>query len=667
MTNHTLEAVTSLVNKLNKWSYAYYVLDKPVVSDVTYDEEFHLLKLIEKEQPHLILPNSPTQRVGDVPLDKFDKITHRHPMLSLDNEFNSDDITAFIARIKKNLGVSSVEFTTEPKLDGLAVSLIYENRHLVSAGTRGDGTVGEDVTLNVKTIQAVPLTLPESAPANIEIRGEIFMNKKAFTSWNEKAPQIGEKTYVNPRNAAAGALRQLDSRKTAMRQLDFIPYSAIVDKGEALADNHFDVLNLLQEWGFAPNPYIKKVTEADQVVAEYDSLIEMRDSMPFEIDGMVIKCNSFRDQDELGFLSRTPRWATAAKFPAQERDTIFLKAEFQVGRTGAVTPVAKLEPVFVGGVTVSSVTLHNMDEIARLNLKEGDRVLVRRQGDVIPAIKAVMESNGNKEITMPSHCPVCGSEVKKDNEKQAVYRCTGQTKCPAQAVEAIKHFVKRDGCLNIVGLGQALIQSLHDNGSLNSVSDIFRLTHDDILSIDGYKQKSADKVIAAIEAAKMTTLPKFLAALGIREVGRSATKELVKVFGSLEAIMSASYEDLFVIDDFGEVMSKNTVDFFSNEKNRKEIQDMIDLGVTWEDPTAKKVEQTLLGQRWVVTGTLTKYSREEAKALLEERGAKVSGSVSGNTTGLLAGEKAGSKLGKAQGLGVKILNEDEFEEMINNS
>ena len=667
MTNHTLETVKSRVNKLNKWSYAYYVLDNPVVADVTYDEEFHELKAIEEKHPHLILPNSPTQRVGDVPLEKFDKITHRHPMLSLDNEFNSDDIAAFIARIKKNLGVSSVEFTTEPKLDGLAVSLIYENRQLISAGTRGDGTVGEDVTLNVKTIQAVPLTLPESAPENIEIRGEIFMNKKAFSSWNEKAPAMGEKTYVNPRNAAAGALRQLDSRKTAMRRLDFIPYSAIVDKGEALGDNHFDVLNLLKEWGFAPNPYIKKVTEADQVVAEYDALIEMRDSMPFEIDGMVIKCNSFRDQEELGFLSRTPRWATAAKFPAQERDTIFLKTEFQVGRTGAVTPVAKLDPVFVGGVTVSSVTLHNMDEIARLNIKEGDRVLVRRQGDVIPAIKAVMESNGGTEITMPSHCPVCGSEVKKDNEKQAVYRCTGQTKCPAQAVEAIKHFVKRDGCLNIVGLGQALIQSLHDNGSLNSVSDIFRLTQDDILSIDGYKQKSADKVISAIEAAKATTLPKFLAALGIREVGRAATKELVKVFGSLESIMSASYDDFMAIDDFGEVMSNNAVDFFSNEKNRKEIQDMIDLGVTWEDPKTAQVEQTLSGQRWVVTGTLTKYSREEAKALLEERGAKVSGSVSGNTTALLAGEKAGSKLGKAQDLGVKVLNEDEFEEMINNS
>lgn len=653
----TQQRIAELVQTLNKYSHAYYVDETPLASDATYDELFHELKALEQANPTLILPHSPTQRVGEKPAEGFEKATHKHPMLSLDNEFDDNDIERFVARISKQLDRDNVEFTVEPKIDGLAISLTYEQGYLVRAATRGDGLVGEDVTANVKTIQSIPLYI-DNAPDELEVRGEVFMPYASFERWNATAEVRQERTFANPRNAASGALRQLDPKKTAQRQLDFIAYS--IGTTEALlANTHYDTLHVLKSFGFKLSALTTKVVGASAVVQQYNKYIAVRDTLPFDIDGMVIKCNRYDDQQTLGFLSRTPKWATAAKFPAQERETRLNDVEFQVGRTGAITPVAKVEKVHVGGVNVSSITLHNMDEIHRHQLKIGDKVLVVRRGDVIPAINAVLEHTGTQEIVMPQTCPVCDSPVRKDSDEQAIYRCTGQMTCPAQVVESIKHFASRDGRMNIVGLGDALIQGLHEAGSLNRLEDIYTLTAQDIMSLEGYKEKSANKVINAIEISKQTTLDKFLASLGIREVGRSASKILANHFKTLEVIRSAREEDVLALPDFGDVMSKNLVDYFNTEDNIKTVNALIAAGIQWPAIEAA-TNDTLKGQTWVITGTLPTLSRNKAKEKLEAAGAKVSNSISKNTTALLAGEKAGSKLTKAESLGVKVVSEEEL-------
>lgn len=659
MNNDISAKVAQLVEQLNVWSKAYYVDDAPLVSDATYDEAFQQLKKFESEHPELVRQDSPTQRVGEKPLPEFEKFEHRRPMLSLDNEFNAEDIASFVQRTEKRLERTDIEWITEPKLDGLAISIVYVNGVYVSAATRGDGSVGENVTHNVKTIHSVPLQI-KGAPDYLEVRGEVFMPKKAFEAWNKAAETNGEKPFVNPRNAAAGGLRQLDPRKSAKRKLSFITYG-VGEVSEALSDTHYGTLKALESFGFQLSKDTKICTSAKDVVAQYKALIAKRQSLPFDIDGMVIKANHISDQEKLGFLSRVPRWATAAKFPAEERDSIVENVIFQVGRTGAVTPVAKITPVFVGGVTVSSVTLHNMDEIKRLNLKIGDRVMVRRQGDVIPAIASVLESIGDTDIEMPKICPVCGSAVEKENETQAVFRCTGQNSCSAQVAESIIHFASRDGRMNIVGLGDKLILKLHEIGKLNRLEDIYALTASDIMELEGYKEKSAQKVIDAINASKFTTLPKFLASLGIREVGRTASGVLAKELKSLDAIMNAEYDDFLNLPDFGKVMAKNVSEYFSNENNKRTVMNLLRAGIAWppiED--APKAEQQFEGETWVITGSFSQFSREEAKEIISQGGGKVSGSISKKTSVLLAGDKAGSKLSKAQSLGVKVIGEDEF-------
>lgn len=649
------ENISLLVATLNKYSNAYYVNEAPLVSDATYDEMFHELRALEASHPELILPHSPTQRVGEKPAEGFSKVAHNNPMLSLDNEFNAEDISAFVARIEKQLGRKDVEFTLEPKIDGLAISILYENGHLVRAATRGDGLVGEDVTNNIKTINSIPLFI-QDAPSELEVRGEVFMPFSSFTKWNETANARGEKTFANPRNAASGALRQLDPKKTAQRKLDFITYS-LGTTASNLADNHYDTLQALKSFGFKLSSLTTKAVGAKSIIEQYNHFIDVRSKIPFEIDGMVVKCNSYEDQNQLGFLARTPKWATAAKFPPQERETVLNSVEWQIGRTGACTPVAKVETVHVGGVNVSSITLHNMDEINRIQLKIGDKILVVRRGDVVPGISSILEHTGTESIVMPSQCPVCGSDIKKDNEDQAVYRCTGQMICPAQVVESIIHFASRDGRMNIVGLGDSLIASLQKAGKLNRLEDIFALTAQDIMSLDGYKEKSALKVIAAIEKAKDTTLEKFLASLGIREVGREASKVLAKHFKTLDAIKQATFKELVGLPSFGDVMSKNIVDYFANEENSKTVEALVASGIQWPEIVAL-TNTSLAGQTWVITGTLPSLSRNEAKEKLESAGAKVSGSISKNTTALLAGENAGSKLTKAESMGVKIVSEE---------
>jgi DNA ligase (NAD+) len=655
--------VNEMVSVLNTWSHAYWVKDEPVVSDAEYDKLFHELKAIEKEQPELILPHSPTQRVGDRVSSTLEQVPHLKAMLSLDNEFNDDDISKFIDRIKLSLGNDDVEFITEPKLDGLAANLTYKDGVLVSAATRGDGQVGESILHNVKTIHSIPLKI-ENAPSLLEVRGEIFMPKKSFNDFNERALKEGKKLLVNCRNAAAGAMRQLDPSKAAQRSVDFITYG-VGETTEALSDTHYGTLKALETFGFNLSENTKVFKTTEEIIEQYNSFIQNRDALPLDIDGMVIKCNNIADQEKLGFLSRVPRWATAAKFPAEEAITTLESVVFQTGRTGSLCPVAKITPTFVGGVTVSSVTLHNMDEIERLKLRIGDQVVLTRRGDVIPKIESQHTANNGPEIVMVSECPACGSSVEKENEKQTTYRCTGQNKCPAQVSESIIHYASRDGRMNIADYGEKLIQKLHEIGKLNRLEDTYSLTAEDIMELQGYKEKSANKVIASINKSKDTTLPKFLASLGIREVGRSASLTLAQHLKTIDNIIAADFDTLTQLPDFGPIMAKYTVDFFNNEDNLNTIKVIMDAGVNWpsmEDAETSSVD--LNGQIWVITGSFSKFSREEAKEMLQNAKAKVSGSVSAKTTVLLAGEKAGSKLTKAQNLGTKIVNEDEFLELL---
>ncbi|EAR08491.1 NAD-dependent DNA ligase LigA [Reinekea blandensis] len=657
----------ALIQQIRRYDHEYYVLNESAIPDVEYDRLMEELKRIESEHPQWVTPQSPTQRVAGAPQAGFETVEHRMPMLSLDNAFNHDDLGAFVKRLKDRLNdPSPIEFACEPKLDGIAVSLLYEQGHLVRGATRGDGTTGEDITANVRTIRSIPLSLQgDGWPEVLEVRGEIYMPKAGFERMNDEARERGDKVFVNPRNAASGSLRQLDSRLTATRPLEMCCYSVGVFEGGTLPDTQYQLMQKFSEWGLKINPEMALVTDVQGLLDYYDQLEQKRNGLPYEIDGIVYKVNSFGLQRRLGFVSRAPRWAIARKFPAQEEVTTLLDVEFQVGRTGALTPVARLEPVFVGGVTVSNATLHNMDEIERLDVHIGDRVIVRRAGDVIPQVVKSLAEDRSPEarpITAPEECPECGSKVDRV-AGEAVMRCTGGMICSAQRREALKHFVSRKA-MDIDGFGEKIVDALLAGNKIHAASDIFELTQEEVSALERMGDKSAANLIAAIDAARETTLARFIFALGIREVGETTARNLAMHFGTIEKLMSATEAQLLDVEDVGPKVAAHVVNYFSEEQNRIEIQRLIALGVTWDDPIPDQSASVLAGQTWVVTGKISQMSRDEAKDYLLQLGAKVAGSVSAKTTQVVAGPGAGSKLRKAEELGVPVMDEAEFVEWL---
>ncbi|HBS43007.1 MAG TPA: DNA ligase [Oceanospirillales bacterium] len=664
------QQINALREQLNEHNYNYYVLDEPAIPDAEYDRLMRELTALEQAHPQLITPDSPTQRVGGAPLGGFDEVAHERPMLSLDNAMSADEFAAFDKRVRDRLKTSDpVEYACEPKLDGLAVSLLYEAGLLVRAATRGDGQTGEDITQNVRTIRSIPLKLRgDDVPERIEIRGEVYMPLAGFEAYNERAREQGEKVFANPRNAAAGSLRQLDSAITAKRPLDFCAYSiGIVSDDADLPDTHSGILQQLKVWGVPINEEMQVVSGAEAAQNFFEQLGEKRHQLSYEIDGTVFKVNSIALQEELGFVARAPRWAIAYKFPAVEQLTELLGVDFQVGRTGAITPVARLKPVHVAGVTVSNATLHNMDEIERLGVRIGDTVTVRRAGDVIPQIVGVVADrrpDDSQAIALPARCPVCDSHIERV-EGEAVARCTGGLVCAAQRKEAIKHFASRQA-LDIEGLGDKLVEQLVSAGLIDSVGDLFSLTLEQVAGLERMAEKSAQNLLDALEKAKHTTLARFLFALGIREVGTVTAQNLAAHFGFLDRLMNASKDDLIAIRDVGDIMAEHIVNFFAEEHNREVIRQLREAGVTFDEkePVQADEDAPLAGKTAVITGTLSDMTRDDAKAALEALGAKVTGSVSAKTDFLVAGEKAGSKLTKAQGLGVQVLDEAAFKTML---
>lgn len=658
-----------LKDDLNQHNHAYYVLDDPSIPDSEYDRLMRELQAIEQEFPQLLTADSPSQRVGGVALDSFSQVVHAVPMLSLDNAFSDTEMVDFDRRIKERINLSALQqmtYACEPKLDGVAVSVLYKNGVLERAATRGDGSVGEDITANVRTIKSIPLRLQgDKLPNILEVRGEIYMPKDGFNRLNQKARQAGEKPFVNPRNAAAGSLRQLDSKITATRPLEMCAYSVGQFEGGDKPNSHFQMLQMLGKLGFKINQHIKQVEGIDACEDYYQYLASIRDQLDYDIDGIVYKVNAFNLQERLGFVAKAPRWAIARKFPAQEEMTRLLDVEFQVGRTGAVTPVARLEPVFVGGVTVGNATLHNADEINRLGVCIGDTVIVRRAGDVIPQIvKAVVEKRpqGAQPIVFPERCPVCQSAVKRA-EGEAVARCTGGLFCGAQTKEAIKHYASRKA-MDIDGLGDKLVDALVDNDLIYSVADLYDLKLEGLVNLERMAQKSAENLLKSIEISKQTTLPKFLYSLGIREVGEATAQTLANNFGTLDAVIAASMDQLLEIDDIGPIVARHIVDFFNNPDNLPIVEAIIAAGVQWKDIDQSADSLPLKGQTWVLTGTLETMSRAEAKDKLQQFGAKVAGSVSAKTYAVVAGPGAGSKLKKAQALDIQVLTEQSLIEFL---
>ncbi len=656
---------------IRQHNYRYYVLDDPSVTDSEYDRLLQALKALEADHPELVTEDSPTQRVGGTPLSAFTQVRHEMPMLSLDNAFSDDDLTDFNRRLQDRLkSTDELEFACEPKLDGIAVSLLYEDGLLVRGATRGDGSTGENITQNVRTIRSIPLRLRgEGWPQRLEVRGEIYMPKAGFERLNDEARKKDEKTFVNPRNAAAGSLRQLDSRITATRPLEMCCYSAGIVEGGQLPNVHGETLQRFKDWGLKINPEMQIVKGVAACVDYYTRLSEKRDSLPYDIDGIVYKVNDFALQQQLGFVARAPRWAIARKFPAQEEMTELLDVDFQVGRTGAITPVARLKPVFVGGVTVSNATLHNMDEVERLGVHIGDTVIIRRAGDVIPKIVKVVEERRPESataITLPDQCPVCDSEVER-SEEEAVARCTGGLFCQAQRKEAVKHFASRKA-LDVDGLGDKLIEQLVDKELVKTIADLFRLKHDQLLRMDRMGPKSASNVLNALDASKETTLARFIYALGIREVGEATAASLASHFGDLPALLTVDEETLQSVDDVGPIVARHITLFFRQPHNLEVIEQLQAVGLHWpvaEKPSEEEVaELPLAGQTWVLTGSLSEMTRDQGKAYLQQLGAKVAGSVSAKTTGLVAGEKAGSKLTRAQSLDIPVKDEEAFLAML---
>jgi len=653
----------SLRERIDNWNYQYYVLDQPTVPDAEYDRCMRRLQQLETEHPALVRPDSPTQRVGAEPEPRFRQVTHELPMLSLENAFDAQDMHEFYRRLLDRLGgdADPVEFACEPKLDGIAVSLLYRDGLLERGSTRGDGTTGEDITHNVRTIPSVPLHLRgEHFPPTLEVRGEVYMPRAGFEALNERARARGEKTFVNPRNAAAGSLRQLDARVTSERPLELCCYGVGAVEGGDLPDRHADVLQCLQRWGLRINAQSDVVRGLDACESYYQRLAERRDTLPYDIDGIVYKVNELALQRQLGFVSRAPRWAIARKFPAQEEMTRLLDVEFQVGRTGAITPVARLEPVFVGGVTVSNATLHNADEIERLGVQIGDTVIVRRAGDVIPQVVSVVPGrrpDDARAVRFPRCCPVCGSVVERE-EEGAVLRCMGGLVCGAQQKAAIRHFASRRA-MDIDGLGDKLVEQLVDEGLVENVASLYTLGREQLLGLERMGEKSADNLLAALESSKETSLPRFLFALGIREVGEATALNLARHFGSWEALAGASEEQLLEVADVGPVVASHLLQFFASQSSMAVVAALREAGVRWPDlPGADVGKQPLSGQTWVVTGKLEAMTRDEAKGYLQGLGARVAGSVSGNTSCVVAGPGAGSKLARAAALGVEVIDEE---------
>jgi DNA ligase (NAD+) len=666
------QRIAALREELNYHNYRYHVLDEPEIPDAEYDRLMNELLSLEAEYPALITPDSPTQRVGAAPLTAFTTVRHEIPMLSLENAFSDEDIVNFNRRISERLKTTAdIEFACEPKLDGIAISLLYEDGVFVRGATRGDGETGEDITQNVRTISSIPLRLRGSGyPQVLEVRGEVYMPKASFNALNAYARDHGQRAFVNPRNAAAGSLRQLDSRITASRRLEFCAYGVGLVQHGTLPDRHSDILTALGQWGIKISGELAVVASLEGCLEYYQRLETVRAALEYDIDGIVYKVNRIDLQRELGFVSRAPRWAIARKFPAQEEITRLLNVEFQVGRTGAITPVARLEPVFVGGVTVSNATLHNQDEINRLEVQIGDTVIVRRAGDVIPQIVSVIKASrpsDSRPIVFPTRCPVCGSPV-ETLPGEAVARCTDSLICEAQRKEAIRHFASRKA-MDIDGLGDKLVEQLVDCKLVHSVADIYSLTADTLTKLERMGHKSADNLIKAIEASKATTLPRFLYALGIREVGETTARNLAREFGGLDTLMQADEERLQQVKDIGPVVAHFVEEFFQQPENRKAIAALQAAGVHWPEVeiTAEPGDrQPLAGQTYVITGTLESMSREEAKEKLQNLGAAVAGSVSKKTHAVIAGPGAGSKLAKAEQLGITIMDEQELLVLLNN-
>lgn len=653
--------INELRKTINYHNYRYYALDDPEIPDAEYDRLMRRLMELEAQYPQAITADSPTQRVGALPLSAFNTVKHDVPMLSLDNAFSDAELIAFNQRILDRLKIKGdVEYSCELKLDGIAVSLLYHDGLLVRGATRGDGYNGEDITQNVRTINSIPLRLHgEGFPAVLEVRGEVYMPKAAFNALNEKARAADEKLFVNPRNAAAGALRQLDSKITASRGLEMCAYSTGRVEGGELPGTHSGLLAALKSWGFLTNRESKTAKNIHEAIEFYRSIGEKRDALAYDIDGIVFKVNSRQLQEELGFISRAPRWAVAYKFPAQEESTTLLDVEFQVGRTGAVTPVARLQPIFVGGVTVSNATLHNRDEIQRLKLKIGDTVIVRRAGDVIPQIVQVIESKrpqNARDIIFPQYCPVCGSPV-ETVAGEAVARCSGGLVCAAQRKEAIKHFASRKA-MNVEGLGDKLVDQLVELGLVKTLADLYSLTRDQLASLDRMGEKSADNILQSLQDTKKTTLAKFIYALGIREVGEATARNFANYFGSLEALAAADEVALQDVPDVGPVVAHFVAEFFDLESNQVAVQKLRDAGIHWDNIQVAAPEALPLnGLTYVLTGTLESMSRDDAKAHLLALGAKVAGSVSAKTDFVVAGPGAGSKLTKAEELGLQVMDE----------
>lgn len=657
--------VAELRAVIEEYNQQYYVIDEPTVPDSEYDRLFNELLELEAAHPELKTLDSPTNRVGGKAVAAFQSITHKVPMLSLDNAFDNDELENFVRKINDRLNsATAIEFVAEPKLDGLAVSLVYKNGILSYAATRGDGATGEDITANCKVIKDIPLRLTDShPPEEVEVRGEVFMLKRNFHALNVCAVNEGSKEFANPRNAAAGSLRQLDPKITRSRGLSFYAYNLPLSK----LSRHTDSLQQMRDWGFPVSDQIDVVIGVEGCEEYYSKLAEKRADLPYEIDGIVYKVNDLKLQNELGFISRTPRWAIAYKFPAQEEMTELLAVDFQVGRTGSLTPVARLQPVFVGGVTVSNATLHNMDEIARKDIRIGDTVIVRRAGDVIPEVASVVlakRPHDAIEIMAPTQCPVCKSAAVRVDGVAAI-RCTGGLSCPAQLKEAIAHFASRRA-MDIDGLGDKLVDQFVEANLIKTVADLYTLTFAELIKLERMGDKSANNLLSALEHSKNTKFERFLYALGIREVGTTTAKTLAFEFADLPALMLATQERLQAIKDIGPVVAESIFVFFQQPHNIEVVNKLLQVGITWDKTQIARDSLPLAGQTFVLTGSLTQLTRDEATERLQNLGATVSGSVSKKTSYVVAGAEAGSKLEKAQKLGVAILDEDALLNILSN-
>jgi len=672
-----VQRAQSLREQIERHNYLYYVLDAPEIPDSEFDRLFRELQALEAQYPQLASADSPTQRVGGAPLREFAPVTHRQPMLSLNNAFEEEEAAAFDRRVREGLGIENIEYAAEPKFDGLAISIVYEYGMLTQAATRGDGYTGEDVTANVRTIHAVPLRLVgDQVPPLLEVRGEVLILKRDFLALNRRQEERGEKPFANARNAAAGSLRQLDPKITATRPLTFFAYAVgALEKAPEFA-THTALMDWLAMLHLPVCGERRTVLGLDGLLGYYRSIGAKRDQLPYDIDGVVYKVNSLRQQNELGFVSRAPRFAVAHKYPAQEELTVVEAIEVQVGRTGAITPVARLQPVFVGGVTVTNATLHNEDEVRRKDVRVGDTVIVRRAGDVIPeVVSVVLDKRPTRDLfggeplhapfKLPMHCPECGSAVVKP-EGEAIARCTGGLYCPAQRKQAMLHFASRRA-MDIEGLGDKLVDQLVDSGLVRRLSDIYRLDAAQLAGLERMAEKSAQNLIDALEKSRHTTLARFIFALGIRNVGEATAKELARHFGSLEALQAADLETLQQVADIGPVVAESIVDFFAERHNREVIAELRDAQVRWDDGAGVATGQggVLDGKTLVLTGTLPTLTREQAKEMIEAAGGKVSGSVSKKTDYVVAGAEAGSKLVRAQELGVAVIGEEELQALLN--